>query len=325
MSPITNNPFTASPDSTSKIVTGAVFALLLVVAVTVHNVITGSLVAFLLVAAYAWSPTGYEISDGAVVVRRLAGNVRIRLDGIREVRVATADDFRGCIRLFASGGLFGYYGIFRTSKLGKSTWYVTNRSRSVVIVSDSGTAVLSPDDVGGFVAAASSLTGEAKPGAVQPPGAGMFPSIESDAGGGNGLGWIKAAILMAIAGTVAASMLYAPGPPAYTLTKESLAIHDRFYPVTVNAASVDIGKVRVIDFDRDPDWQPVARTNGFGTAHYHSGWFRVSSGKVVRMYRADSTRVVLLPPKGNGTPVLFETKEPERFVAEVEREWGSGS
>src|SRR5580692_1798780 len=100
MSPITNHPFTASHDSVSKIVTGAVFALLLAVPVAVHSVIAGSLVAFLLVAAYAWSPTGYEISGGAVVVRRLAGNVRIRLEGIREVRVATADDFRGCIRLF---------------------------------------------------------------------------------------------------------------------------------------------------------------------------------------------------------------------------------
>ena len=46
------------------------------------------------------------------------------------------------------------------------------------------------------------------------------------------------------------------------------------------------------------------RTNGFANAHYASGWFRVASGKTVRMYRAGGTRLVLLPPKGDGAAVL---------------------
>jgi len=120
---------------------------------------------------------------------------------------------------------------------------------------------------------------------------------------------------------VAFSLLYSPGPPAYTLTPQSLTIHDRFYPVTLNAASVDVAHVRVIDLGSDTDWKPVARTNGFANARYHSGWFRVASGKVVRLYRTDATSVVLLPPKGDGTPVLLETKEPGKFRAEVLEKW----
>jgi len=67
------------------------------------------------------------------------------------------------------------------------------------------------------------------------------------------------------------------------------------------------------------------RTDGFANAHYRSGWFRVASGKKVRMYRADSSRLALLPPKGNGEAVLLETADPEKFVAELQREWGRGS
>jgi hypothetical protein len=55
------------------------------------------------------------------------------------------------MRLFGSGGFFGYYGLFRTTKFGKCTCYVTNRKNMVVIVADSKTTLYSPDDVDGFL------------------------------------------------------------------------------------------------------------------------------------------------------------------------------
>jgi len=306
--------FGASYDSTTKAVSSLVLILLVVVAAVTHSTMVTAIFAFVLVAAFAWAPTGYAISDGAIVIARLIGDVRIPVDGIRDVRAATADDFRGCIRLFGSGGLFGYYGIFRTSKLGKCAWYMTHRDRTIVIVGDSGTAVVSPDDVDGFVAAVRRVCPS---GALRPQAA---PAAQPDTGR-MGLGWMKVAVLIPVTTVVAFSLLYSPGPPAYTLTPQSLTIHDRFYPVTLNAASVDVAHVRVIDLGSDTDWKPVARTNGFANARYHSGWFRVASGKVVRLYRTDATSVVLLPPKGDGTPVLLETKEPGKFRAEVLEKW----
>lgn len=79
--------------------------------------VLGCLIALLLVGAYVFSPQGYTISEQAIVVNRLVGNVRLPLESVREVRAATADDLRGCIRLFASGGLFGYFGLFCSAKL----------------------------------------------------------------------------------------------------------------------------------------------------------------------------------------------------------------
>jgi hypothetical protein len=45
----------------------------------------------------------------------------------------------------------------------------------------------------------------------------------------------------------------------------------------------------------------------------------VPNGQKVRLYVAGAKRVVLLPGKGNGTPVLLEAAEPEQFIEAVRR------
>jgi hypothetical protein len=277
----------------------------------------GCISALVLLLSYAYSPRGYIISERSVLVRRLIGSVRISLDGIREVRAAVPDDLRRCIRLFGSGGLFGYYGLFRTSKLGKSSWYVTNRRNAVVLVTSERTAVFSPDDVNAFLAAirTSALVPDAQ---WSEP----IPSLmQPNRGGGNIGKLIGVVVGIAAIALAALAMLYSPGPPNYTLTPEGLTVHDRFYPVTVKAADVDVEHVRVVDIGVDTDWRPTARTNGFANAHYRSGWFRVASGKKVRLYRANGGRLVLLPPKADGTPVLIEVSQPDSYVKEVQQAW----
>jgi len=302
--------FTASYDTTTKIISGGALILFLVILVATHSVVAGCLFAVILVGAYAWSPRGYAVSDGCIEVSRLIGSARIPLDGLREARAATKDDFRGCLRLFGNGGLFGYYGLFRTSKLGKSTWYVTNRGKAVVVVTGEKTALFSPDDVEGFIAAI---------GAPTP----VRAAVSATQDGGSRVGTlIGPAIGIVVIAILAFAFLYSPGPPSYTLTPESLTIHDRFYPVTLNRTSVDVEHIRVIDFGVDTEWKPTERTNGFANAHYASGWFRVASGKTIRMYRAGGTRLVLLPPKGDGAAVLFEVGGPDRLVAEMREKWG---
>jgi hypothetical protein len=300
--------FSASYDSTAKVISVVVILLLAAVVFSTRSILAGGCAAVVLLAAYAYSPRGYLILDGAIVVRRGFGNVRISLDGIRELRKAHADDLTGCIRLFGSGGLFGWYGLFRTSKLGKCTWYVTNRANVVVLITDVRTILFSPDDVEPFIAL------------IPGPQAGSSPFRESAAGGGFGQLFGGAVAVVAIS-FAAFAWLYAPGPPSYTLTPQALTIHDRFYPVTVYASTVDVDHVRVVDVGVDSDWRPTLRTNGFANAHYHSGWFRVASGKTIRLYRAYGERLVLLPPAGKGDAVLLETKDPDKFVRELRQEW----
>lgn len=307
-------PFSASYDRTTKITSALLWGGLLAVAFAVHNLILAILSLLVLAIGFAWSPRGYAVEGQAIVVQRLAGTVRIPLADVREARRAGSDDLRGCMRLWGSGGLFGYYGLFSTSKLGKSTWYVTDRSKIVVVITGSKTVLFSPDDADGFVqtvrAAASQTAG------VQPQP--EFAQLTSRRSGK----WIGIAVALAVAGLVTAAMLYSPGPPGYTLTPEALTIHDRFYPVTLQASAVDISGVRIVDLHQNTEWRPVRRTDGFANPHYQSGWFRVANGDKVRLYRAGGSRMVLLPPKGSGSPVLYEAADPEAFVEQLRIEWG---
>jgi hypothetical protein len=47
----------------------------------------------------------------------------------------------------------------------------------------------------------------------------------------------------------------------------------------------------------------------------------VANGKTVRLYCAGGKRLVLIPPKGDSAPVLYQAKDPERFVRELQRQW----
>src|ERR1039458_4503828 len=306
--------FAASYDLTTKIVSTVVCVMMLAIAFGIDSWIVGAIALLSILVAYAYSPRSYCVSGQSVRILRLAGSVDLPLDPVREARRATRQDLRGCIRLWGSGGLFGYYGLFRTSVLGKSTWYMTNRANAVVLRSGTKTVLLSPDDVDvclGALAAAIGATHAASAAEVRPHDA-----------SGKLVGLIVGALIgVAAIALTAAAVLYAPGPPSYTLTPESLTIHDRFYPVTLRAQAVDVGHMRIVDVNWERDWRPVARTNGFANAYYRSGWFRVGSGKTVRLYRAAGTQLVLLPPKGDGAPVLLETPHPTQFLQRVRQEW----
>jgi hypothetical protein len=268
----------------------------------------------LVLGGYAWSPRSYRVADGELRIRRLVGTVAVPLSTIIEARRAECDDMTGCLRLFGSGAFFGYYGLFRTSKLGKCHWYLTRRDRVVIIRTAERILLLSPDDVDGFLTAI-------------PAGAtgGGLPPTERATSSGRGALWIGAtlgiALGVAVAVLVMFAVTYAPGPPRYTLTAQSLQIEDRFYPVTVSASSVDVDGIAVVSPVAGSPWLIAARTNGFSNSHYHSGWYRTANGKKVRLYRAEGTRLVLLPPKGEGFPVLIEAADPNGFADRLRREW----
>jgi Bacterial PH domain len=308
--------FSATYDGTTKVVTLLVFIAAIGAAVASHNVPITFILFLGICLSYAYSPRGYVCEGKSLIAKRLAGDVSISLEGLRELRAATREDFRGCRRLWGNGGLFGYYGLFRTARLGKCTWYVTNRRNVVVVATDSKTVLVSPDDVPGFLETIRTLapvsSGISAPAAETPSPADKLRPI----------GMVLGAVVgIAVLAFVLFAVLYSPGLPKYTLGAEDLAIHDFFYPVTVRAAAVDIERVRVVDLGVDADWRPTQRTNGFSNSHYHSGWYRVVNGEKVRMYRADGTRLVLLPPKGTGVAVLLEVTEPDRFVEQVRALW----
>jgi len=309
--------FGAHYDRLTQIVSGGVVVLLVAVSLMIMRAgVVAVFVALALVAvialAFAFSPRAFEISGGAFRVKRLIGNVVFPLTSLRFVRDATTADFRGCVRLWGSGGLFGYYGLFWSKTLGKSKWYVTDRAKAVVVTDGSQTVLVSPEDRDGFLAAIKRADTQAL--------ATGGERARSDHALPSAIGLAIAAMVLTI---VAFSFSYAPGRPPVDLRRDSLVIHSRFYGMTVQASSVDVANVRVVDLRTEPSWKPVLRTNGFGNPHYRAGNFKTASGQVVKLFTTGAERLVLLPPSGNdGMPVLLDVAEPDQFAARVRQEWG---
>jgi Bacterial PH domain len=306
--------FSVSYDTATKVISVIVTIGLLVAAAAAHNVSVACLALAIFGLSLAYSPRGYVVSSGLITVKRFIRDVRIPLAGVREARAITKDDLRGCIRLWGNGGLFGYYGLFRTRALGVCSWYVTNRRQAVVVKTAAKTVLFSPDDKDGFLLALRNVASMETASSPEP-----FAGIKSDrARSRTGVG---IAIALLAAGLAAWAITYSPGPPAYTLTHDALTIHDRFYPVTLQSSAVDVANIHLVDLVEEPEWRPVARTNGFANSHYRSGWFRAAKGTTMRLYQAGGRRLVLLPPNGSGVPVLYQARDPEEFIQEVSAQW----
>jgi len=322
--------FGAHHDRMTQIISRSVVVVLVVlplIAMRSGAVAVGlALVSVAVIAlAHAYSPRSFEISDGTFRVKRLIGDVVFPLTSLRFVRDANPADFRGSVRLWGSGGLFGYYGLFWSKALGKSKWYVTDRSKAVVVTDGDQTVLVSPEDHDGFVAAMQRADEEILPPSAGSASEGLGLSLTESAGRGPAYaGIVGLAIAGGVLALVAASLLYAPGRPPVDLTRDALVIHSRFYGMTVAASSVDEAHVRVVDLRTEPGWRPTMRTNGFGNPHYRAGNFRTANGQTVKLFTTGSERLVLLPPSTkDGMPVLLDVDNPDQFVARLRQQWSS--
>jgi hypothetical protein len=108
----------------------------------------------MLVITYGFSPKGYAIQDGQLVILRPFKVKNYPLEDIQSVTSVDRDSLKGSLRIFGVGGLFGYYGLFRNSTYGNMIWYATRRDQFVAIERSNGkTIVITPDDPESFVSA----------------------------------------------------------------------------------------------------------------------------------------------------------------------------
>jgi len=130
-----------------------VISILIVVQEEIPFIFKISLLAFfgiLLYLTYAFSPLGYEIKHDSLVVNRKIKPVKIPLDKIKEVKIDPQAASLKCLRLFGSGGLFGFFGIFYSKQLKVHKRYITSRKDSVLVVADKN-YVISPEKPDLFV------------------------------------------------------------------------------------------------------------------------------------------------------------------------------
>jgi len=148
--------FSTSWDNLVKGVTTSIF-LLLVSLISILGLSSDSLLltivliivfSSILLVPYLWMPRGYTVSDSIVTVKRPIGDVRI---SVAQVPLRWKWTWWG-LRLFGSGGLYGYFGIFAFKGMGIVRMHATNRHKLVLIRDIEGRKyLLSPDEPERFI------------------------------------------------------------------------------------------------------------------------------------------------------------------------------
>jgi Bacterial PH domain len=148
--------FAAPWDNLVKGVTICVFAVMIFVMIVFGfvagslSILVGMLVLYsaILGSLYLWAPRAYTVTDNKIVVKRLLGDFQITV-------AQKPERWRWTwwgIRLFGSGGLYGYYGYFTFRGLGRVCMHATNRNNLVLVKDEKGSRfLLSPSEPDKFI------------------------------------------------------------------------------------------------------------------------------------------------------------------------------
>jgi hypothetical protein len=106
------------------------------------------------VGGWALAPRAFEIGAGKLRVLRNGWRaLELPLAEITSVAHAEPGLLAGSIRLLGTGGLFGYYGLFRSPTLGAFRLYATRSEGLVLVRSARRALVLTPEPADVFVTA----------------------------------------------------------------------------------------------------------------------------------------------------------------------------
>lgn len=149
--------YRASLDTTAKLLTSAVILLMLFILYRNFFAVQISLAIKLVVVvgfwiilflSWAFSTSAYEVDSENIIIHRQYGKVVIPLSNVKSVRTVNKKELGTLIRTWGSGGLFGYYGNFRSTRMGKLKLYTTQRKNLVLVTTlDEDHILLSPDDL----------------------------------------------------------------------------------------------------------------------------------------------------------------------------------
>lgn len=82
---------------------------------------------------FVFRPINYQLTDQHLIIHRMSGDVKIERSQINSLQLLAREKLKGTIRTFGVGGLFGYYGKFTNSTIGRMTWYATRMDKAILI------------------------------------------------------------------------------------------------------------------------------------------------------------------------------------------------
>lgn len=113
----------------------------------------------IVLVALNYRVSGYAFVDHCLWIKRLGWYTKIDLHSLRYAKV-DPDAMGRAWRVLGNGGLFGFTGWYRNSRLGRFRVYATNPSLAVVLKFPQQIVVVTPEDPQGFVDDIADLVGE---------------------------------------------------------------------------------------------------------------------------------------------------------------------
>lgn len=149
--------FSVSMDSFAKNITSILPLIILVLVLIplnskneidiIESILPLALVFLVYLFCFLYRPIDYRTTDNKLIINRLIKKVILDKSEVLNVELLTNEDLKWTIRTFGVGGLFGYFGKFRNSKIGNMTWYATRRNNAILInLKDGQRIVITPDN-----------------------------------------------------------------------------------------------------------------------------------------------------------------------------------
>jgi hypothetical protein len=101
---------------------------------------------------YLFKPNYYTIDEHALSVYRPKGTFTMPLENIKSIERLSSKQLGWGMRLFASGGFFGYLGLFYYGSIGSVMLYCTNRSEMLLVTTEKRPFIISPENSDDFLA-----------------------------------------------------------------------------------------------------------------------------------------------------------------------------
>jgi hypothetical protein len=140
------------------VIGGTVFAAIWIVSHHPHLpllALLGPVIAWVaLLTAFFYAPGGYSLAADRITIHRLIGDISLPAAEIKSIH--QIDKLGNGIRLFASGGYLGYFGLFLIDGH-RVTLYATCTQRLIVIKTSKQTYTISPDRPDKFLETAREL------------------------------------------------------------------------------------------------------------------------------------------------------------------------
>ncbi|MCL2097704.1 MAG: PH domain-containing protein [Bacteroidales bacterium] len=91
----------------------------------------------------SFTPRYLSIDSKCIKLQRIVGTIEIPLTTVYSIDIVSSAMIKGSIRLFGSGGFFGYLGIFRNKNIGQYTMYATELKHLIMVKTTHKTYVFS--------------------------------------------------------------------------------------------------------------------------------------------------------------------------------------